>query len=74
MFRELPHLLQNEVAWECTREYLRKSPLLRDISDEKLHLLTSKMQPVKWGPGVEVATQGDLADRMWVLMEGKNIT
>lgn len=71
MFRELPHLLQNEVAYACTASFLKKCIQLKDLSDEKLHLLTGKMFPVKWGPGAEIAAEGDLADRLWVLMEGE---
>ncbi|GAB4817519.1 hypothetical protein N2152v2_004565 [Parachlorella kessleri] len=71
LFQELPHVLRNEVAWKVNEHIFRCVPLLRDVDDKTLYLIASKMTPYRFGPGTDLCTEGDPADRLWVLLEGE---
>ena len=71
-FRELPAALRTEVAWHCAAEAARRVPILARLSDRTRYLLCSKMMyPVRFGPGTDLAAEGDPADRFWLLVEGE---
>lgn len=44
--------------------------MLSDVDDKTLYLIASKMTPFRLGPGMDLCTEGDMADRLWVLLEG----
>ncbi|KAL4425355.1 hypothetical protein ABPG75_009371 [Micractinium tetrahymenae] len=73
LFQELPHALRNEVAWQACKGMFGKVPLLRELDDKTLYLLASKMTPFRFGPGHDLVTEGDPADRFWILVEGEVI-
>ncbi|KAL4446679.1 hypothetical protein ABPG77_007923 [Micractinium sp. CCAP 211/92] len=73
LFQELPHALRNEVAWQACRSVFGKVTLLRELDDKTLYLLASKMTPFRFGPGHDLVTEGDPADRFWILVEGEVI-
>lgn len=49
---------------------LRKTRVLKDLSDDCLQLLASKLIPVVIGIGQDICRQGEIADRIWVLQSG----
>jgi len=71
LFKELPHVLRNEVAWSVLNPVFAKMDFFRGIDHKCLYLLASRMTPYRFGPGHELAAEGDAADRMWVLVDGE---
>lgn len=45
--------------------------MLKDVDEKTLYLIASKMTPYRFGPGTDLCTEGDAADRLWVLLEGE---
>ena len=46
-------------------------PLLSGLDSRTQYLVSSKMVPFRRGPGHDLASEGDAADRFWVLVEGE---
>ncbi|KAI7843229.1 hypothetical protein COHA_003209 [Chlorella ohadii] len=71
LFQELPHALRNEVAWQACKAVFKKVPLLQEMDEKTLYLLASKMTPFRFTGGHDLVTEGDPADRFWILIEGE---
>jgi hypothetical protein len=71
LFQELPHALRNEVAWQACKAVFRQVPLLHEMDEKTLYLLASKMTPFRFTGGHDLVTEGDPADRFWILIEGE---
>lgn len=46
--------------------------MLHDIDDNTLYLIASKMTPYRFGPGTDLCTEGDAANRLFILLEGES--
>lgn len=44
--------------------------MLSTLDDQELYLIASKMVPCRFGPGTDLCSEGDAADRLWFLLEG----
>lgn len=44
--------------------------MLHDVDERTLYLLASKMVPYRLGPGTDLCSEGALASRLWILLEG----
>eukprot|EP00192_Tetraselmis_astigmatica_P009484 CAMPEP_0117650336 /NCGR_PEP_ID=MMETSP0804-20121206/1485_1 /TAXON_ID=1074897 /ORGANISM="Tetraselmis astigmatica, Strain CCMP880" /LENGTH=819 /DNA_ID=CAMNT_0005456201 /DNA_START=188 /DNA_END=2647 /DNA_ORIENTATION=+ len=70
VFLDLPEQLQGIVATHLTTGILKKTRILKDIDERALSFLASKLNPVMLSMGHNVCTQGDVADRLWILQSG----
>ena len=50
---------------------LRIVPAFAELSDEDLDWFLSKAQPLRIQPGEVIVREGEVADRMWVVLEGE---
>ncbi|WP_435260534.1 family 2B encapsulin nanocompartment shell protein [Streptomyces sp. 1222.5] len=50
---------------------LRAIPLLRNLDDSTVGRLAELFRPEQYAPGTPIVTKGDLADRFYVLAQGK---
>lgn len=71
IYKELPHVLRGDVAWAVCKPLFKKVHLLKDLDEQSLYLLASRMTPYKFGPGHELAGEGQPAERLWLLLEGE---
>jgi len=70
VFLELPTQLQALVASHLTRSTLREVRILGDLQDDARELLGSKLVPLQVGIGQDICTQGEYADKLWVMQKG----
>lgn len=71
IFEELPHQLRAVVAQHQTAALLSEMRVFGALSPEERRIVASKLVPVTLGVGQDICCQGDLADRMWILQEGR---
>lgn len=70
IFEELPHQLRAVVAQHQTAQLLAGIRVFSSLSPEERKIVASKLVPITLGVGQDVCSQGDFADRMWILQEG----
>uniref|UniRef100_A0A1D1ZXT6 Cyclic nucleotide-binding domain-containing protein n=2 Tax=Auxenochlorella protothecoides TaxID=3075 RepID=A0A1D1ZXT6_AUXPR len=74
LFRELPHILRNEVAWNALQAAMARIPFFEDMSTNMKWTLCSKFEPVRFGPGEDILSEGDKAEKCWVMLEGEVVS
>lgn len=48
----------------------RRIPFFEDMSTNMKWTLCSKFEPVRFGPGEDILSEGDKAEKCWVMLEG----
>eukprot|EP00887_Chlorella_sp_A99_P000211 scaffold13.g211.t1 len=71
LFGELPHALRQDIAWELNRAVLFDLPLFSGMDHALLALVSSCAVPADFTPGQTICKAGDVADRLWLLHDGR---
>ncbi|GMH46030.1 hypothetical protein BSKO_13994 [Bryopsis sp. KO-2023] len=68
---ELPVALRSEIILSLVGPTLRRLRMFRGLTERLLEVAAGRLSPVSVAPGHEICRQGDVAERVLILTEGK---
>eukprot|EP01025_Chloroclados_australasicus_P003949 TRINITY_DN10941_c0_g4_i2.p1 TRINITY_DN10941_c0_g4~~TRINITY_DN10941_c0_g4_i2.p1 ORF type:complete len:478 (+),score=3.42 TRINITY_DN10941_c0_g4_i2:726-2159(+) len=67
---ELPMQLKSKALYEMILPIVDFVPVLQNIPDQVLKQFASRLQPINPAPGGDLCREGDLANCVWLLLDG----
>eukprot|EP00210_Caulerpa_lentillifera_P000916 g886.t1 len=71
ILKDLPLSLRTDVVYKLTKNLMDKLSVFVGIQQSTLKKLAGRLDPLSLPPGQELVRQGDMADALYILEEGK---